>query len=183
MNLDTAQGNPSSVFYPALEHLGDAVSFIDDILEFVQHIPLLDSFNREEIEILARYMQCYGAPGGVRVLQETDFGDYLLLILTGELIILKRDRDSGEDRRIAVAGPGSTLGEMSLIDGAPRSASCVTVAPTDFAVLTRQSLDEIAHEHPALGHRFMLVLLQILTRRLRHTSNDLLPHAAVVVAI
>ena len=173
----------SDSLYPELEHLGDATEFLEDILEFVQHIPLLDSFDVSDIQILARYMRCYGSPGGVELLHEGGDDDYLLLILTGEMVIHRRDPHTGESKRIAVAGPGTTLGEMALVDGQPRSASCSTVAPTDFAVLTRQALDEVAEKHPTLGHRLMLVLLQLLARRLRDTNDALLPHIAATATV
>lgn len=169
--------------YPEFESLGSASAFLDDILEFVMHIPLLDSFDRKDIETLAAYLPCFGCPGGADVLREGEYGDYLLLILTGEIVIRKGDPITGEPRLLAVAGPGSTLGEMSLFDGEPRFATCTTVTPTDFAVLTRQALDEVTAQHPALGNRLLMVLLVLVTRRLRKTSNDLLPHLAATATV
>jgi CRP-like cAMP-binding protein len=65
---------------------------------------------------------------------------------------------------------------MSLIDGAQRYASCVATEPTDFAVLTRSALNEIFLDNPRLGNKLLLLLLQLMTRRLRDTSDRLLPH-------
>jgi CRP-like cAMP-binding protein len=105
------------------------------------------------------------------LLKEGDEGDYLLLILTGKVSVLKKT-ESGE-RRLAVAEPGMTLGEMSLIDGSPRFASCDSIVPTDFAVLDRASLNAILVQMPRLGNKLLLIFLQLMTTRLRDTSVQL----------
>ncbi len=94
-----------------------------------------------------------------------DAGEFLIIILTGKIQVIKHAKS------IATVGPGEYLGEMSLIDGAPRFASCVTLEPTDFAVLTRQALVDILLKMPRLGNKLLLVLLQTLNRRLRETSS------------
>jgi CRP-like cAMP-binding protein len=64
---------------------------------------------------------------------------------------------------------------MSLIDGQRRFASCITTQPTDFAVLTRQRLNDILADHPRLATKLLLVLLQLITARLRDSTNRMLP--------
>jgi CRP-like cAMP-binding protein len=76
---------------------------------------------------------------------------------------------------MAKIGPGSTLGEMTLLDGKPRFASCITLEPTDFAVLTRAGLNEILMQMPRVGNKLLLILLQMMTTRLRDTCNLFLP--------
>ena len=77
---------------------------------------------------------------------------------------------------VAHLGPGASVGEMSMIDGRRRFASCKTAEPTDFAVLSSRNLHEILHSAPRLGNKFLLLLLQMMARRLRDTSNNLMPH-------
>jgi CRP-like cAMP-binding protein len=158
----------SSILYPQLQNLGSATLYFDEILE-IEHVKLFEDFTKVEIEALCRYMTCYAAPSGFRLLAEGDEGDYLLLILTGKVAVLKQ-MENGVSRRIAVAEPGTTLGEMSLIDGEPRFTDCDTMIPTDFAVLSRASLNAILVQMPRLGNKLLLVLLQLMTTRLRDTS-------------
>jgi len=166
----TGPNNP----YPQLQNLGSASLYFDEIIGVIEHVKLFESFSNEEIEALCRYMTCYAAPTGFRLLTEGDEGDYLLLILTGKIAIFKQTI-SGVNCPIAVAEPGMTLGEMSLIDGEPRFASCDTMTPADFAVLSRASLNAIFVQMPRLGNKLLLVLLQLMTTRLRDTSALLLP--------
>lgn len=156
--------------YTQLQNLGSASLYFDEILS-IEHVKLFEDFSKDEIEALCRYMTCYAAPTGSRLLKEGDEGDYLLLILTGKVSVLKKT-ESGE-RRLAVAEPGMTLGEMSLIDGSPRFASCDSIVPTDFAVLDRASLNAILVQMPRLGNKLLLIFLQLMTTRLRDTSVQL----------
>jgi CRP-like cAMP-binding protein len=75
---------------------------------------------------------------------------------------------------LAVVGAGSTLGEMSMIDGEPRFATCVALEPTLVAVLDRESLARIIVEQPLLGAKMLMELVLMLSQRLRATSARLL---------
>jgi CRP-like cAMP-binding protein len=163
--------------YLDFENLGPATEFKDEIFQIIDRIPLFEDMNRHEVECLCRYMQCYGAPRNTRLLREGDEGHHLLIILTGGVDVIKRTKHG--IRMVAAVGIGSALGEMSLIDGARRFASCVATEPTDFAVLTRYALNEILRDHPRLGNKLMLLLLQMLARRLRDTGGKLVSHIAV----
>jgi signal-transduction protein with cAMP-binding, CBS, and nucleotidyltransferase domain len=163
--------------YPNLEFLGPATGFVDEIVDIIGFVPLFEGLDREEVWEITRFMSCYGAPKDETLLREGEPGDYLLLLLTGEVDVWKRDAN-GQDKKIAVVAPGTTLGEMSLIDGRPRFATCITSMPVDFAVLHRDGLNDLLNETPRLAAKFTLLLLQMMTRRLRDTSNRLL-HLAV----
>lgn len=162
--------------YPEFEHLGPASEFAEEIFKIIEHIALFEDLDRREVVRLCRHMQCYGAPRNAILLQEKDEGEHLLNVLTGRVNVIK-DTPQGY-QTIASAGAGASLGEMSMIDGAHRFASCITIEPTDFAVLTRAELTEIVVDHPRLGNKLLLLLLQLMTRRLRDASNRLLPYIA-----
>jgi CRP/FNR family cyclic AMP-dependent transcriptional regulator len=164
--------------YPEFEYLGGATRFIEDILQVIDHIPLFGDFNYQEIEALCAYMACYAAPRNAPLLTEGDAGGHLVLLLTGKVVVVKQNAE-GVAKSFDEVGPGATLGEMSMIDGQPRFASCITTEPTDFAVLTRDNLNEIFINSPRLGNKLLLILLQMTTRRLRDASSRLLPHIAL----
>lgn len=114
-------------------------------------------------------------PRGYTLLHEGQEGNYFLLILTGGVEVVKAGCDNNPES-IARIGPGGTVGEMSIIDGQPRFASCVTQEPTDFAVLTRIALNQILLQMPRLGNKLLLILLQMMTSRLRDTCNRYVPN-------
>ncbi|MDP1524458.1 MAG: cyclic nucleotide-binding domain-containing protein [Rhodocyclaceae bacterium] len=159
--------------FGSIELLGDASSSVDRILAIVGHINLFEDFSHEDIENLARYMRCCRVGPGVELIREGETGDFMLLVLEGTVEIVKID-PRGMPQRLAMAGPGKTLGEMSLIDGEPRFASCLTLEPTVFAVLDRDSLANVISDEPRIGVKILMELLMLLNQRLRAVSGDLM---------
>ena len=87
--------------------------------------------------------------------------------------VIKQAGD-GSTKFIAAVGPGASLGEMSLIDGQARFATCISTEPVDFAVLDRKALNEVLVSQPRLGNKLLLLLLQLMAKRLRDSSASLL---------
>ena len=159
--------------FAAFVFLGDATGFVDRILEIIEHIRLFEDFERAEIDALTRYFRCYHAAPGAEIIREGEAGDFMLLLIEGSVEIVKLD-PRGLPQRMAIAGPGKTLGEMSLIDGEPRFASCVTLEPTLFAVLDRAALIRVVAEEPKVGVKILMELLMLLNQRLRAVSGELI---------
>jgi CRP/FNR family transcriptional regulator, cyclic AMP receptor protein len=153
-----------------LTSLGDATPFVDRIREIIDRIKLFEDLDEGEIEILARYMSCYHAPSGTEIIREGLPGDFMILIIEGTVEIAKLDSE-GLPATIGTAGPGKTLGEMSLIDGEPRFASCLAIVDTLFAVLDRGGLTRIIAEESSIGVKLMMELLMLLNQRLRYVSS------------
>jgi len=165
---------PAAIALPNLVHLGDASNFLEEIHAVLGPMPIFEGFAAAEISTLCDYMDCYAAATGASVLNEGDEGDFLLLVLTGSVQVIKHDPESGE-KLVSEVGPGAFLGEMSLLDGLPRFASCIATSPTDVAVLHRDDLIGIVAGHPDIGTKVLLLLLQLLTRRLRSATTRMLP--------
>lgn len=158
--------------FPGLVYLGDASSFVDRILEIIERIRLFEDFERGEIGILAAQMRCYRAPAGAIVIREGDSGDFMLIPLDGQCEIVRND-PAGVPQRIGLAGPGKILGEMSMIDGEPRFASCIALEDTLFAMIDRDGLSRIIADDPRFGIKILLELVLLLSQRLRATSSKL----------
>lgn len=157
----------------ACEKLGDAVPFVPRMMAIIDRIRLFGDFTPEEILSLAHYLICYRAEAGTEIIREGEEGDFMLLILEGEIEIVKR-APNDLPQRLALAGPGKTLGEMSLIDGEPRFASCIALTGVSFAVLERSTLVQLTAAKPLFGVKFLTALLQLLNQRLRAVGNELL---------
>jgi CRP-like cAMP-binding protein len=63
---------------------------------------------------------------------------------------------------------------MSLIDGEPRFASCVTLESSVFAVLDREALTRMLTEESRVGVKILVELLTLLNQRLRGLGNELM---------
>ena len=156
-----------------LEALGDATRFSGQLHALIPKCALLENFSPAEVRLLAHFMTVYSAPAGAEVIHEGDAGDFMLMIIEGLVEVRKRDRWS-TPQPIAVVEPGKTLGEMSMIDGEPRFASCVAIEAALIAVLDRESLARIIVEQPMLGAKLLMELVLMLSQRLRATSGRLI---------
>jgi CRP-like cAMP-binding protein len=166
-----------------LESLGDAARFAGQIYLLIPKCPLLENFTPAEVNLLAHFMEVYRAADKMEIIHEGDGGDFMLILIQGRVEVRKRDRYN-TPQLIAVVEPGHALGEMSMIDGAPRFATCVAVDEVLVAVLDRESLARIIVEQPMLGAKILMELILMLSQRLRATSDRLMgvldeqgPHA------
>jgi len=76
---------------------------------------------------------------------------------------------SGSERILAFVGPGDIVGELSVIDGLPRSASVVAVRPTSLSFLSRSTFEEFAKKYPEIYKS----LVTLLAARLRETDGTI----------
>ena len=159
----------------SLERVSKGAALADEIFGLVGRSQFFAEFSREDISILSGYMDVYRAQPGETIIREDDPGDFMLLIIDGGIDITKRAM-RGEQRLMTRVGPGMTLGEMSMIDGEPRFATCVAVEATTFAVLTRDGMAEIILDQPSLGAKILVKLVTMLSMRLRQTSDKLLKY-------
>jgi CRP/FNR family transcriptional regulator, cyclic AMP receptor protein len=156
--------------YSNLEYLGAASAYTEDVYDAISQGPLFGQFAYNEIEALCKFLHCFAAPRGVTLLAEGDEEDYVIVILSGQVEVSKLNHD-GVQVSLATVFPGASLGEMSLVDGKERFASCVTACPTDFAVLTRADLNEFLVAYPWLANKLLIRLMQIMAERLRITGS------------
>ena len=156
-----------------LESLGDATQFAGQMHALIPKCPLLENFSQPEVELLAQFMSVYRAQPGAEIIREGEGGDFMLMMIEGKVEVLKRDRWN-TPQLIAVVEAGKTLGEMSMIDGEARFATCVASEPTVLAVLDRENLARIIVEQPMLGAKILMQMVLMLSQRLRSTSGRLL---------
>jgi len=156
-----------------LERVGKGSAIANEIFGLVGRSLFFAEFSREDISVMAGYMEVFRAAPGEAIIRENDGGDFMLLIVEGAVDIFKRGlRD--EQQHMTSVGPGMTLGEMSMIDGEPRFATCIATERTVFAVLHRDNMAKIILDHPSLGSKILVKLVSMLSARLRQTSSRLL---------
>ena len=73
----------------------------------------------------------------------------------------------GGERILAIFGPGSLVGELSMIDGMARSASVAALRPSKLSLISRAGFDAFARSNPELCRHIM----RLLARRLRETNR------------
>jgi CRP/FNR family transcriptional regulator, cyclic AMP receptor protein len=138
----------------------------------LQNSALLDNFTSDEAGTLGGVMLRVHAQPGQILIQEGAIGDWMMLLLTGTVDVTKRS-PQGAASRLAVIKSGASVGEMSMLDGEPRFATCSALEEVEAGVLTRRAIERLIREHPAVGAKLLVKLTQLLAQRLRNTSNQL----------
>jgi CRP/FNR family transcriptional regulator, cyclic AMP receptor protein len=156
-----------------LTGIGSASALVEVLYSSLGHSKFFEDFTPENINTLAQFMHIYKADPGQVIIKEGDTDDFMLFVLEGLINIVKTDAN-GDRRSMTYVGPGATLGEMSMIDGEPRFATCIAIDATIIAVFSRDSMVQIIMEEPSLGSKILIKLVTLLSQRLRETSSSLL---------
>ncbi|WP_430407412.1 cyclic nucleotide-binding domain-containing protein [Hydrogenophaga sp.] len=118
-----------------------------------------------------------GASGG------TGDDGFMALVVDGEVTV-EADVVSRLDKlTVNVLGPGSLMGEISLMDGAARSATCTASTAVQCAVLTRKSLEALILEEPTAAAKLLSAVAQRLSARLRQTDIKLHLYSQLVFSM
>jgi CRP/FNR family cyclic AMP-dependent transcriptional regulator len=142
---------------------------------------LLNLTPPEAAALVAQMRLMHFGPG-VTLFREGDgvWLDHLLLLLEGEVSIEIGVGGGLTPVAISVVGPGSVIGEMALLDGAPRSASCTTVSSVQAAALSRHGLEALIDQQPRVAVKLLIGLGSRIGERLRALGEQLQMYADVV---
>ncbi len=142
-----------------------------ELLNLLSDHPLFRGLEPSELEDLAAMMVEKKYDAGSEIFREGDPGGELMILGSGSVEVQKQ-RSHGSGRVvIARFDRGGVIGEMSLVDRLPRSASVVTVQPTRAWVMPQSLFDEILTTRPALGVKILKGISSLLSQRLRNTSG------------
>lgn len=111
---------------------------------------------------------------------EADNTGFMVLVLGGEITVERLQASRTEPVTLSVLGPGSLIGEMALVDGEARSASCTASTDVTCAVLTREALETLIAEQPATAAKLMTAIASRLAERLRESGQKLQVYARLV---
>ena len=96
----------------------------------------------------------------------------MCFVVRGLLDVLKKTT-TGDYRVIARLGKGNSIGEMSLIDKSPRSATVIARQPSVVIILTKKDFDLLTDTYPLLGVGFMKKIMRLMSLNMRLTSIKL----------
>jgi CRP/FNR family transcriptional regulator, cyclic AMP receptor protein len=137
-------------------------------------VPLFERLDEEERALLAAQLEDVELTPGQVVFKRGDPGDAIFIVSSGEVEIYVEDT-TGQRIVFETAKAGDFFGELSLLDGDPRSASAVAIAPTRAVRIDREDLTLLFTRHPTAA----LDVLAVIGRRLRE-ADKLLGTRAVV---
>ena len=141
--------------------------------------------SHDEARIVVSYMQPRKFDEGTVFIQEGDKNntDYMVLVLDGEVTVESIVVSRTTPVTTAVLGAGNVLGEMGIVDGEPRSATCTATTDVRAAIFTRSNLESLIMENPQIGAKFMMSISLRIAERLRDTADKLKLYAQLTQAM
>lgn len=124
---------------------------------FLREVALFEQIPSAELARIAEVTEEVVVPAGQLIFSEGDFGDALFVIADG------RVRISLGDRTLATLGKANYFGEMSLLDGEPRSASARAEVDSLLLRIEQKNFHNILSRHFGAA----LAVIRTLSRRLR----------------
>jgi CRP-like cAMP-binding protein len=119
-----------------------------------------------ELSELGRHLVPRRAERDEVIVTHQQQGDSLFIIAAGKVKV-SLSGEKGREIILSILGPGDFFGEMSLLDGEPRSASVIALAPTQLYILSRDNFCDYLRRSPATA----LNILAEMSRRLRHADQ------------
>jgi CRP/FNR family transcriptional regulator/CRP/FNR family cyclic AMP-dependent transcriptional regulator len=138
-------------------------------IELLKGVDLFSSLDNEQLETLARLviMQNYDKDETI-ILEDDESVQALFLIAEGEVKVYMTGTDKRETI-LTLLGKGDFFGEMSLIDGEPRSASVKAVSPSEVLIIRREHFIQQVRATPDLA----MSLLVEMSKRLRKANRQI----------
>lgn len=141
-------------------------------LELLRNVPILSRLTDPQLRLLGTSLGSHRFERGTTVFHQGSEGDLLYLIVQGQVRIYTISQ-LGQELSVKICRDGDFFGELSLLDGQPRSASAVAMRSTTTLTLHRQAFREAIRTMPDIA----VTVLEELSARLRRT-NTYIEHLA-----
>jgi signal transduction histidine kinase len=133
----------------------------------IRAVPIFSELNDEEADELWQSAERVTAARGELIIEEGAPGDRLYIVLSGLLEVTKRDGD--RDITLATRRPGEVLGEMSLLEESPRTASVRAIEGSSLLAIGPEAFRRLLERRPGAA----TTLLRTVVGRLRSTEASL----------
>jgi len=139
-----------------------------DKLSLLQSVPIFSELSRSDLNKIAERMVQRAYTKGQMILLEDDLGQTFFVIAEGSVKITRLS-DAGREVILAMLGESDFFGEMSLLDGAGRSANVVALEASEVLTLARNDFLDILQQYPKIS----ISLLEELTQRIRKSDQQI----------
>lgn len=156
--------------------------------ELLRSANALIQLSESEALTVVGYMEMRHCAEGEAIIRQGDSGGsgddgFMALVVEGEVTVEALNVSRIDAQTVNVLGPGHLMGEMSLMDGAARSATCTASTDVRCAVLTRDALEAMIAEEPATAAKLLSAVALRLSRRLREADSKLQLYSQLVFSM
>jgi CRP/FNR family transcriptional regulator, cyclic AMP receptor protein len=133
----------------------------DEKMTYLQRVHLFEACSSRQLRAIARIAEVQEVPAGEVIARTGEPGDRFFVIVDGSARVEVSPQNQGR------MGPGAFFGEISLLDGEPRSATVIADTAMRLLVIPRRDFVTLLREVPSLTERMLITLCQ----RLRHAEK------------
>jgi CRP/FNR family transcriptional regulator, cyclic AMP receptor protein len=146
-------------------------SLVSAALDLLRRVPMFGNLSDAELVAIAGLAQRKRFEARHMVVQQSDPGGELFVIIAGFLKVISAGAD-GRDTALGIMGPGEVFGEVSVLDGGPRSATVCALEHCELLAIRREPLLRFLESSPKTSIQLLKVLTGWL-RRLTERSEDI----------
>jgi CRP/FNR family cyclic AMP-dependent transcriptional regulator len=132
-------------------------------MDLLRNVPLFRSLNQRQLNAVVKFTDAHRARQGAVLTRKGQHGLEAFVIVDGKA------RVEVGGKKIAELGPGDFIGELSLIDGKPRTATVIAQTPMTLMVVRRRDFKFLRDSVPGLQEKLILTLCE----RLRQADQAL----------
>ena len=136
-------------------------------------LALFEGFSPPDLECIEQKLKLRRYSQGEVVFRENGCDRDLFILMRGLMTIQIELLESGRSKRLVTYGPGTVVGEMSFLDGSPRSATVVASEDTEAFCLTYEHFQALRQDNPELATTLSLNIAKEISQRLRRTTDQL----------
>lgn len=123
--------------------------------EYLQHlreVPLFSGCTKKELEKIAKASDEITMTAGTLIIDQGQTGREAFVVIDGEVVVKRNNR------KIAELGPGQVVGELSLLDHGPRTATAVCETDCTLLVIDQRRFLAVIDDIPTISHKLMRTL-------------------------
>jgi CRP/FNR family transcriptional regulator, cyclic AMP receptor protein len=150
-------------------------ALLEEISSMLVESDLFSHMSPAELRAAAHYFSVSKIAQDEIVFDEGDVGAFMCIVHSGKISVIKVNLYD-DVVEVATLGPGRAFGEMAVLDGEHRSATCRAAEDSILLTLSKDALDKMLEEHPRIGARIIRAISVSLSRRLRMAVGQLVDH-------
>jgi CRP-like cAMP-binding protein len=123
-----------------------------DYLEHLRSVPLFSACTTKDLQKIAKAGTEISEPAGYVIVSQGQTGREAFVLMSGQATVKRNNK------KVATLGPGAVIGELSLFDHGPRTATVTADTDVTLFVIDQRHFAGIVEEVPALAHKLLMSL-------------------------
>lgn len=121
-------------------------------IDHLRNVPLFSSCSQKDLEKIAKAGDEVSMPAGSLIVDQGQTGREAFVVLSGTVTVKRNGK------KLASVGPGTIVGELSLLDHGPRTATVTCETDCTFLLLSQRTFLAVVDDVPALAHKLLASL-------------------------